>query len=152
MKILLGLAIGGTDNPAERADGVGRNRHPQHHSGRDRRLEPGRRGRGTYATSPRTGTFTNIVGQFFTGYEGFLKQHEVIFEGRFKQTKLQQDIVSLKFVRPDVAVVEVLTSCHRRGSGAVGAGHGRRCQGASANAVAASRRETGRGMEGRRIS
>ncbi len=30
--------------------------------------------------------------------------------GRFKQTKLQQDIVSLKFVRPDVAVVEVLTS------------------------------------------
>jgi uncharacterized protein (TIGR02246 family) len=56
------------------------------------------------------GTFTNIVGQFFTGYEAFLKQHEVIFEGRFKQTKLQQDIVSLRFLRPDVAVVEVLTS------------------------------------------
>ena len=56
------------------------------------------------------GTFTNITGQFFTGYDAFLKQHEVIFEGRFKQTKLQQDIVSLKFVRPDVAVVEVLTS------------------------------------------
>ena len=34
----------------------------------------------------------------------------MIFEGRFKQTTLQQDIVSLKFVRPDVAVVEVLTS------------------------------------------
>jgi uncharacterized protein (TIGR02246 family) len=56
------------------------------------------------------GTFTNITGQFFTGYDAFLKQHEVIFQGRFKQTKLQQDIVSLKFVRPDVAVVEVLTS------------------------------------------
>ena len=56
------------------------------------------------------GTFTNIVGQFFTGHEAFLKQHEMIFEGRFKQTRLQQDIVSLKFVRPDVAVVEVLTS------------------------------------------
>ena len=56
------------------------------------------------------GTFTNITGQFFTGYDAFLKQHEVIFEGRFKQTRLQQDIVSLKFVRPDVAVVEVLTS------------------------------------------
>src|SRR5262245_60303994 len=56
------------------------------------------------------GTFTNIAGQFFTGYEAFLKQHEVIFEGRFKHTKLQQDIISLKFVRPDVAVVEVLTS------------------------------------------
>ena len=34
----------------------------------------------------------------------------MIFEGRFKQTTLQQDIVSLKFVRPDVAVVEVLTA------------------------------------------
>jgi uncharacterized protein (TIGR02246 family) len=56
------------------------------------------------------GTFTNITGQFFTGYEAFLKQHEVIFAGRFRQTRLQQDIVSLKFVRPDVAVVEVLTS------------------------------------------
>jgi uncharacterized protein (TIGR02246 family) len=56
------------------------------------------------------GTFTNITGQFFTGYDAFLKQHEVIFQGRFKQTRLQQDIVSLKFIRPDVAVVEVLTS------------------------------------------
>ncbi len=56
------------------------------------------------------GTFTNIVGQFFTGHEAFLEQHATIFEGRFKQTRLQQDIVSLKFVRPDVAVVEVLTS------------------------------------------
>ena len=56
------------------------------------------------------GTFTNITGQFFNGYDAFLKQHQVIFEGRFKQTTLQQDIVSLKFVRPDVAVVEVLTS------------------------------------------
>lgn len=56
------------------------------------------------------GTFTNIAGQLFIGYDAFLKQHEVIFEGRFKQTRLQQDIVSLRFVRPDVAVVEVLTS------------------------------------------
>ena len=56
------------------------------------------------------GTFTNITGQFFTGYDAFLKQHEVIFQGRFKQTTLQQDIVSLKFLRPDVAVVEVLTA------------------------------------------
>ena len=34
----------------------------------------------------------------------------MIFEGRFKQTTLQQDIVSLKFVRPDVAVIKVLTA------------------------------------------
>src|SRR4029434_7563525 len=54
------------------------------------------------------GTFTNIVGQFFTGYEAFLKQHEVIFEGRFKQTKLQHDIVAPRFLRAGVCVGEVL--------------------------------------------
>jgi uncharacterized protein (TIGR02246 family) len=56
------------------------------------------------------GTFTNIRGQFFTGYEAFLKQHEVIFQGIFKSTTLQQDIVSLKFIGQDVAVVDTLTS------------------------------------------
>jgi uncharacterized protein (TIGR02246 family) len=35
------------------------------------------------------GTFTNIRGQFFTGYEAFLKQHEVIFQGIFKNTTSQ---------------------------------------------------------------
>jgi hypothetical protein len=38
------------------------------------------------------GTFTNIRGQFFTGYEAFLKQHEVIFQGLFKNSTLRQDI------------------------------------------------------------
>ncbi|HEX2779206.1 MAG TPA: SgcJ/EcaC family oxidoreductase [Gemmatimonadaceae bacterium] len=56
------------------------------------------------------GTFTNIRGQFFTGYAGFLKQHEVIFQGIFAHTTLQQDIVSLRFVRPDVGIVETLTT------------------------------------------
>jgi uncharacterized protein (TIGR02246 family) len=56
------------------------------------------------------GTCTNIRGQFFTGHAAFLKQHEVIFQGIFKNTTLQQDIVSLKFIRPDVAIVETLTS------------------------------------------
>jgi uncharacterized protein (TIGR02246 family) len=56
------------------------------------------------------GTFTNIRGQFFAGHEAFVKQHEVIFQGIFKNTTLQQDIVSLKFIRPDVAIVETLTS------------------------------------------
>ncbi len=55
-------------------------------------------------------SFTNIRGQFFTGYAAFLHQHETIFRGLFKGTKLQQDIVSLRFARPDVAVVEVLTA------------------------------------------
>jgi uncharacterized protein (TIGR02246 family) len=56
------------------------------------------------------GTFTNIRGQFFTGYDGFLKQHQVIFEGIFKNTTLNQRVVSLKFVRADVAVVETVTA------------------------------------------
>jgi uncharacterized protein (TIGR02246 family) len=57
-----------------------------------------------------TGTFTNIRGQFFTGHPAFLKQHEVIFAGIFKNSTVVQDIVSLKFIRPDVAVVETLTA------------------------------------------
>ena len=57
-----------------------------------------------------SGTFTNIRGQFFTGYPGYLKQHEVIFQGIFKQTTLKQEIVSLKFIRPDVAILETATT------------------------------------------
>jgi uncharacterized protein (TIGR02246 family) len=56
------------------------------------------------------GTFTNIRGQFFTGRESFIQKHEDLFTGPFHGSTLKQDIVSLKFVRPDVAVVEVLTS------------------------------------------
>jgi len=56
------------------------------------------------------GTFTNIRGQFFTGREAFIERHEFIFKGPFHGSTLKQDVVSLKFVRPDVAVVEVLTS------------------------------------------
>jgi uncharacterized protein (TIGR02246 family) len=56
------------------------------------------------------GTFTNIRGQFFTGHAAFVKQHEVIFQSIFKNTTLRQDVVSLEFVSPDVAVVEVLTA------------------------------------------
>ena len=56
------------------------------------------------------GTFTNIRGQYFTGYPAFLKQHQVIFDGLFKNSTLKQDVVSLRFIRPDIAVVETLTS------------------------------------------
>jgi hypothetical protein len=34
----------------------------------------------------------------------------VIFQGIFKNTALQQDFVLLNFIRPDVAIVETLTS------------------------------------------
>lgn len=91
------------------------------------------------------GTFTNITGQFFTGYDAFLKQHQVIFEGRFKQTTLQQDIVSLKFVRPDVAVVEVLTAVAGVVSGqlAQGTNAGRRVR-----ILTAGRRRRRRAVDG----
>ena len=57
-----------------------------------------------------TGTFTNIRGQFFIGHEAFLKIHAAIFEGMFKDTILKQDIISLKFLRSDIAVVQTLTA------------------------------------------
>ena len=67
-----------------------------------------------------SGTFTNIRGQFFTGYPGYLKQHQVIFEGIFKNSRLKQDIVSLKFVRPDVAIVETVTTVNGAAESPVG--------------------------------
>ena len=56
------------------------------------------------------GTFTNVRGQFFTGRQAFIDRHDYVFKGQFHGSTLKQDIISLKFVRPDVAVVEVLTS------------------------------------------
>ena len=58
----------------------------------------------------KAGTLTNIRGQFFTGYAAFLKIHEVIFSEMFKNTTLSQDIVSLTFLRPDIALVDTLTA------------------------------------------
>lgn len=54
------------------------------------------------------GTFTNIAGMFYTGQKAFLDRHEEVFKGMFNKTALQYKIVSLHFVRPDVAVVETL--------------------------------------------
>ncbi len=55
------------------------------------------------------GTFTNVQGMFFTGHQAFLDRHEEIFKGMLRGTVLRQEVVSLKFVRPDTAVVETLT-------------------------------------------
>ncbi|WP_161492803.1 MULTISPECIES: SgcJ/EcaC family oxidoreductase [Spirosoma] len=56
-----------------------------------------------------TGTFTNIRGMFFTGHQQFLDRHVEIFKGMFANTVLQQQVVSFRFLGPDVAVVETLT-------------------------------------------
>lgn len=55
------------------------------------------------------GTFTNILGMFFTGYKAFRDRHIEIFKGRFSNTKLTQSIVSFQFLRNDVAIVETFT-------------------------------------------
>ena len=55
------------------------------------------------------GTFTNIRGMFFAGHQQFLDRHVEIFKGMFAKTVLQQDVVSFRFLSPDVAIVETLT-------------------------------------------
>jgi uncharacterized protein (TIGR02246 family) len=55
------------------------------------------------------GTFTNIRGMFFTGHQEFRDRHEAIFKGEFRGTSLKQEVVSLRFIRPDVAIAETLT-------------------------------------------
>jgi uncharacterized protein (TIGR02246 family) len=52
----------------------------------------------------------NIRGEYRTGVQAFTKQHEFLFHGPFHGSTLHQDVVSVQFVRPDVAVVEVLTA------------------------------------------
>ena len=56
------------------------------------------------------GLFTNILGQFFTGHEAFLRQHEFIFQGPFLNTTLHQDIEALTFPTPNVALVVTLSA------------------------------------------
>ena len=55
------------------------------------------------------GTFTNIRGMFFTGHQAFRDRHEAIFKNEFRGTSLKQEIVSLRFIGPDVAIAETLT-------------------------------------------
>jgi len=54
------------------------------------------------------GTFTNVMGMFFTGKQAFQDRHEVIFKGPFRGTTLQLQVVSLRFITSDVAVCELL--------------------------------------------
>src|SRR5882757_9022239 len=54
------------------------------------------------------GTFTNVLGMYYTGHDVFVERHAAIFKTVFRGTTLQYDIVSVKFVRADVAIVETL--------------------------------------------
>src|SRR5262249_26554884 len=54
------------------------------------------------------GTFTNLLGMFFIGKEAFRERHDQIFKTVYKGSTKQEDIGSIKFVRPDVAIVDSL--------------------------------------------
>jgi ketosteroid isomerase-like protein len=42
------------------------------------------------------GTFTNLLGMFFTGRDAFRKRHDQICKGAYRGSTKQEDIVSLK--------------------------------------------------------
>jgi len=54
------------------------------------------------------GTFTNLLGMYYTGHEAFRERHEQLFKGVYRGSLKQEDIVSIKFVRPDVVIVDSL--------------------------------------------
>ncbi len=54
--------------------------------------------------------FTNIIGMFSVGIEPMKAQHARIFSTIYKGSKVSQTITNVKWVRPDVAIVDTLTS------------------------------------------
>jgi uncharacterized protein (TIGR02246 family) len=54
------------------------------------------------------GTFTNLLGMFFKGRDAFRERHDQIFKTAYRGSTKHEDIVSIKFVRSDVAIVETL--------------------------------------------
>jgi uncharacterized protein (TIGR02246 family) len=55
-------------------------------------------------------TFTNVFGDFYVGREEFDRRHDDVFRGIFKGTTLTLEIRKLRFVRADVAVVDIVTA------------------------------------------
>ena len=53
------------------------------------------------------GSFTNIFGTVRYGREEFIKRHVEIAQTIFKGTSVKSSIAKLRFVRPDVAVVDI---------------------------------------------
>ena len=55
------------------------------------------------------GSFTNIRGTVYYGHKAFEDRHRDIFTGFFKGSKLAMSITRIRFVRPDVAIVDLAT-------------------------------------------
>ena len=66
------------------------------------------------------GTFTNVNGGFYVGRDEFNLRHEDVFRGVFKETTLSMTVRKLRFLRPDVAVVDIdvgILGCRARPPG-----------------------------------
>lgn len=70
------------------------------------------------------GSFTNIAGARFYGKAGFVKQHETILRTIFAGSRIAFTVDTVRFVRPDVAVVEIDSALTGVRSAPVGAGLG----------------------------
>jgi uncharacterized protein (TIGR02246 family) len=55
------------------------------------------------------GSFTNIRGTVFYGHKAFEERHQEIFTGFFKGSRLSMTVTRIRFVRPDVAIVDLAT-------------------------------------------
>ncbi len=53
------------------------------------------------------GSFTNIIGMVYYGREAFEERHAEIFKTIYKGSVLKQSIGKLRFIRPDVATVDI---------------------------------------------
>lgn len=60
-------------------------------------------------TFAENGSFTNIRGTVFYGHQAFEDRHREIFTGFFKGSTLAMSITRIRFVRPDVAIVDLST-------------------------------------------
>jgi uncharacterized protein (TIGR02246 family) len=61
------------------------------------------------ASFAENGSFTNIRGTVFYGHRAFEDRHDEIFRTFFKGSKLAMSPTKIRFVRPDVAIVDIAT-------------------------------------------
>jgi len=65
------------------------------------------------ASFAENGSFTNIRGTVFYGHRAFEDRHVEIFRTFFKGSKLEMSPTKIRFVRPDVAIVDIATKVGR---------------------------------------
>ena len=68
-----------------------------------------RRWQGLLRELAENGSFTNIRGTLFYGHRAFEERHIEIFRTFFKGSRLAMSATKIRFVRPDVAIVDIAT-------------------------------------------